>query len=351
MKPAVLAIACVSLVAGAPAVASETTRGAYYGAKQTEYPAWFRETFLDLREDVADAAKRGRRLVLLYTQDGCPYCNQLVERNFAQRDIETTLRTKFDVIALNIWGDREVTGLDGKSYTEKTFAAAERVQFTPTLVFFDERGKAILRLNGYVPPARFKAALDWVADKQETKVAFRDYVAKLEGAADKGGALTSAPFFTPLTDLRRTGKDARPLAVFFEQKDCPDCAVLHRQVLADPAVRRALAGFDNVQLDLWSRETIVTPQGRKLAVRDWARELDVKYAPHIVLFDRQGREVIRWESSFRVFHTAGMFEYVKTDAWRQEPNFQRFLSARAEAIREGGRDVDIWRNAGERPRP
>lgn len=351
MKRTLFAVAWACFLAATPALGSGTAKGAYYGAKQTEYPSWFRETFLDLREDVADAAKRGRRLVVLYTQDGCPYCNQLVERNLAQRDIESLLRTRFDVIALNIWGDREVTGLDGKRYTEKTFAAAERVQFTPTLVFFDERGKAILRLNGYVQPARFKAALDWVAGRQETKVAFRDYVAKLEGAAEKGGELIAAPFFTPLTDLRRTGSNARPLAVFFEQRDCPDCALLHSQVLADPAVRRALEGFDNVQLDLWSREAIVTPQGRRLAVRDWARELDVKYAPHIVLFDPQGKEVIRWESSFRVFHTAGMFEYVKTGAWRKEPSFQRFLSARAEAIREGGRDVDIWRNAGERDRP
>ncbi len=323
-------------------------QGAYLGAKPTEYPEWFKESFLDLKEDIAEAASAGRRVVLLFHQDNCPYCNQIVERNLAQREIETLLRTRFDVIALNMWGDRPVTGLDGKSYTEKSFAAALRVQFTPTLLFFDEAGEVILRLNGYVPPARFKAALDWVAGRMEREIAFRDYVAGLERAGvGEGRDLIRQPFFQDMTDLRRKGPKPRPLAVFFEQRDCPDCAVLHQRVLADAAVREAMAGFDVVQLDMWSNRPIVTPDGRRLTVRDWARSLDVKFAPGIVLFDASGQEVIRWESGFRVFHTAGMFDYVKSADWRREPSFQRYLSARAEHIRESGRDVNIWRYADE----
>lgn len=324
-------------------------RGAYLGAMPTEYPDWFKESFLDLKEDIAEAAARQRRVLLLFHQDNCPYCNQLVERNLAQREIEILLRTRFDVIALNMWGDRPVTGLDGQAYTEKSFAAALRVQFTPTLLFFDEAGEVILRLNGYVPPTRFKAALDWVAGRMEREIAFRDYVARLEQAGSRDGRdLISQPFFKAMTDLRRKGPKPRPLAVFFEQRDCPDCVVLHRRVLADAAVREAMAGFDAVQLDMWSRQAVITPDGRRLAIRDWARELDVKFAPGIVLFDPDGREVIRWESGFRVFHTAGMFDYVKSGAWRREPSFQRYLSARAEHIRESGRDVNIWRYADER---
>jgi hypothetical protein len=37
------------------------------------------------------------------------------------------------------------------------------VQFTPTLVFFDEKGGVALRVNGYYPPDRFLAALDAAA--------------------------------------------------------------------------------------------------------------------------------------------------------------------------------------------
>jgi thioredoxin-related protein len=333
-----------SLHAAEPAT---TKPGTYYGAKPTEYPAWFKQSFLDLKEDIKEAQKTGKRVVLLFTQNGCPYCNLLVERNLSQRGIEDTLKTKFDVIAVNMWGDSEITGLDGKVYTEKTYSAALKIQFTPTLLFFDEAGNTILRLNGYVPPNRFQAALDWVAGKQEKQQAFRDFVAAREAHGKSESALIDEPFFRKTSDLSRRGKSARPLAVFFEQKDCPDCEVLHRRVLADPDIRAELARLDNVQLDMWSNELVTTPAGKRLPVREWARQLGVNYAPGIVLFDAAGEEVIRWESSFRVFHTLGMFDYTASGAYRQEPSFQRFLSARAEHIRDSGRDVNIWRYADE----
>lgn len=351
MKPWLITLLLFVLSPGA--LAAETppghaAKGAYLGAKSTEYPAWFKESFLDLRDDLAEAGKRGRRVMLMFTQDNCPYCNLLVERNLSQRDIEALLKDKFEVIALNMWGDRPVTGVDGRSQSEKAYAQSLKIQFTPTLLFFDEAGQVILRLNGYVPPARFKAALDWVAEHRETQEPFRDYVADREGAAGGRGELIAEGFFLPsAADLRRRGKAARPLAVFFEQKDCPDCETLHRRVLADPELHALLKRFDNAQLDLWSRAPMMTPDGQRTTARDWARKLDVKYAPGIVLFDSRGKEIIRWESSFRVFHTAGMFDYVLSGAWRQEPEFQRYLSSRGDRIRESGRAINIWRYADE----
>jgi thioredoxin-related protein len=322
--------------------------GTYYGAKATEYPAWFKDSFLNLKEDIDEARRNGKRVILMFTQNGCPYCSALVERNLSQREIEATMREKFDVIAVNLWGDKEMVGLDGKTYTEKSYSAAQKIQFTPSLVFYDESGKTLLRLNGYVPPARFQAALDWVGGRHENKIAFRDFVAAREAPKQASGEMIRQDFFLKnVTDLRRRGKAAKPLAVYFEQKDCPDCEVLHRRVLADPEARAAIGKFDNVQLDMWSTGMIVTPAGKRMAVRDWVRELGVNYAPGIVLFDSTGKEVIRWESSFRVFHTQGMFDYVTTGSHLTEPSFQRFLSARAEHIRESGRDVNIWRYADE----
>jgi hypothetical protein len=68
-----------------------------------------------------------------------------------------------------------------------------------------------------------------------------------------------------------------------------------------------------------------------------------------VLFDPQGREIIRSEAFFKVFHTQGIFAYVAEGAYKTEPNFQRYLSARAEKLREQGKDVDIWRMGKEVP--
>ena len=83
--------------------------------------------------------------------------------------------------------------------------------------------------------------------------------------------------------------------------------------------------------------------GETLTAREWARRLEVKYAPTIVLFDQEGREVIRSEAYFKAFHTQSILDYVGSGAYRTEPEFQRYLSDRADRIRSQGKDVDIWK--------
>ena len=325
-------------------MASEKKRGAYQGAIATEYPAWFKDSFLNLSDDIAEARTHNKRVMLMFTQDNCPYCNALVERNLAQKDIEQGLRERFDVIALNVWGDREVIGLDGARHTEKGYASLLKVQFTPTLLFFDEAGQVILRLNGYLPPERFKTAIEYVAQRKEKSISYRDYIAANTPPAS-GGELFKEDFFKPAPYrlTRKPGTSSRPLAVFFEQKDCPSCAELHQKVLSDPDTRAILKKLEVIQLDMWSKTPLINPQGKRLTVREWAKALDVKYAPTIVLFDERGREIIRSEAFFKTFHTQGIFAYLAEGGYKTEPDFQRYLSARAEKLREQGKDVDIWR--------
>lgn len=60
-----------------------------------------------------------------------------------------------------------------------------------------------------------------------------------------------------------------------------------------------------------------------------------------MLFNEKGQEIIRSEAFFKVFHTQGIFTYVSSGAYVKEPSLQRYLSAKAEHMREQGRDVDI----------
>lgn len=324
-------------------------KGKSLGAVATEYPAWFHDGFLDIKEDIAAATAAGKQLIILFTQDGCPYCNALVERNLAQRDIEELVRGKFMVDAMNIVGDRPVTGIDAKSYTEKTFSESMKVQFTPTLLFFNDRGEIILRLNGYLPPDQFKTALNYIVEKKD-QLSFRDYL-ELNSPPPKAGTMNKEAFFQPppYNLTRGSGAKDKPIAVFFEQKDCPNCDTLHQKVLTDPDTRKMLSKFTAIQLDMWDRTPVVTPGGKSVTAREWAKQLDIKYAPTIVLFNDGGREVIRSEAFFKVFHTQSIFDYVLNGAYKQQPNFQRFISSRSEHMREQGIDVDIWSMNTEEP--
>lgn len=311
------------------------------GVGQFEVPRWFKQSFLDLPEDVAEAAKHGKRLLLYFGQEGCPYCAELFNNNFSQAHIVEYTQKNFDAIELDIWGDREVTDFSGRKLPEKEFAASLKVLFTPTLLFIDEKGKTVLRINGYYPPHQFLAALRYAAEKQEKRLSFRDYLAR-QAPSPARGMLHPQPFFAkPPYDLSKVPLD-RPIAVFFEQKDCAGCDRLHEEMLNDPATQEWIKRFQAIQLDRWSDTPVVTPAGRKTTARQWADKMNLAYVPSAVFFDG-GKEVIKIETFIKGFHVQSVLEYVATGVYKKQPELQRFIRERAERLREQGKTVDLWR--------
>ncbi len=307
-----------------------------------DIPKWFTDTFLDFREDVRDAAKENRRLLIYFGQDGCPYCTELMQTSFTQPRIVEKTRKNFTAIALNVWGDREVTWVDGKTEREKDFAKRMKVQFTPTILLLDEKGAIAARLNGYYPPHRMEAALDFAAGHLEKKQVFADYMrTSVKEAASE--TLHDEPFFIkpPFALARKPG--GKPLAVIFETKFCSGCDEMHREAFRRPEVAKQLASHDVARFALGDRTALVRPDGRKTTADAWARDLKIAYTPSIVFFGTDGREAFRVESYVRPFHLAASFEYVASGAYRSEPSLQRFIQARAEQMRERGQPVDLWK--------
>ncbi len=297
-----------------------------------EHPPWFKMSFLDLRDDLADAVQRGKRGIIVYFgQENCAYCEALIKVNFGQEDISKYTQSHFDVIELDIWGSREVTDLDGDKYTERDFAVFHNTNFTPSLLFFDQEGELALRLRGYYPPYRFRAALEYVADGHYRKESFRDYLARANPPPKfELGDLNEEEFFLPPPHMldRSRIRAQRPLIVFFEQHDCHACDVLHTEPLSDPEVRLRLHDFDVVQVDMWSNDPIVTPDGRKRSIVDWSRELDVFFAPTLVFFDEGGREVMRIASVVQVYRLGRVLEYVENRGYESGLTYQQWHGRR-----------------------
>jgi len=333
VKPRIFLLSLLILCGSAP--------GAEPGERSIAIPPWFTETFLDFREDVAEAAIKGKRLMAYFGQDGCPYCRELIQTNFSQKAIADKTRRHFTAIAFNIWGDREVTWTDGRKFSEKQFAAFLKIQFTPTLLFFDERGTVVARLNGYYPPQRFEAAIDWVAGRMENRLSLADHLKRsVKEAASP--ALHDEPFFLkPPYDLRR--KTKKPLAVFFETPSCAACDELHAEGFRRAEIAQSLGRFEVARFALGERTTVITPAGEHLPAEDWARALGIAYTPSVVFFGADGGEAFRIEAYLRPFHLAGSLDYVASGAYLREPNFQRFLQTRAREMRDRGKAVDLWR--------
>ena len=302
-----------------------------------EKPAWFKVSFLDLFEDINEAADNNKRLMVYYYQDGCPYCKKLLEDNFGQRNIANKTQQYFDVVAINLWGDQEVTVGD-KTYTEKEFAEALKVQYTPTLLFFNEDNKIAFRANGYYPPEKFSALLDYIGKKQETKLSYQDYMAKVNPQPSTGRLHNDINTVDSVTDLSAQNK---PLLVMFEQRKCSSCDELHLDILKRKESVTLLSGFNVVVLDMWSNEMITPPAGKKIKIRDWAKKLNVKYAPSLLFFNNEGEEVFRTDAYLKAFHTQTAMDYVSSGAYKTQSNFQRFVDKRADHLREQGIEVNL----------
>ncbi len=335
MKRILLLVASMLAALAGPAAAQDASPYAI------DIPPWFANTFLDFREDVADAAKEGKRLLVYVGQDGCPYCRKLMTTNFSQRGIVEKTRKHFVPIALNLYGDRETTWIDGRTMSEKALARALDVQFTPTVLFLDERGKVVVRLDGYYPPQRFEAVLDYVAGRHEGREPLADWLGR-NAKEPASPRLVDEPFFLPPPyDLRR-GSGAKPFAVVFETVDCPACDEMHREGFRRREVLEQVAHFDVVRFSISAATPLTTPDGRATTAHAWARELGVAWTPSIVFFDASGAEVFRIAAYLRPFHLASSFAYVAERGYASEPSFQRWLQARAEHLRAQGARVELW---------
>lgn len=338
MKIILTVVLCLLVV---PSYADSHKQGAYLGAKTSEKPHWFKESFLDFEEDIAEASEQNKRVMLYFHQQGCPYCARLVEENFSDPEIESFVRKHFDGITINMWGDREIISVGGKKFTEKTFASALKVQYTPTLMFLDEQGKVALRLNGYYPSSQFLLALNYVAQKQETRQSFNEYL--LANSTVDTGQLINEDFYLSDVDLQSIIHNGdKPLAIYFEVAKCEECKALHQRILTDEPTRQLITEMNNVQLNGFSDIGLITPDGQRMSQREYAKQLNISYFPSVVFLDRQGLEVHRMEGFLKTFHFQSSLAYVLEQAYLRQPSFQRYLSTRGEKLRGMGFDTDIW---------
>jgi len=102
------------------------------------HQSWFQLSFLNLKDDFAEAKAAGKRFAVIFEQRGCPYCTKLHTEVLAQRYINDYLRENFTILQLDIWGAREVTDFDGAVLPERALAERWGVIFTPTVVFFKD---------------------------------------------------------------------------------------------------------------------------------------------------------------------------------------------------------------------
>ena len=266
-----------------------------------DIPPWFAETFLDFREDIADAAKDGRRLMVYFGQDGCPYCRQLMVTNFSQRQIVDKTRRHFVADRAQHLG-RPRGHLARRAHDERKGARprARRAVHADAAVLRREGRRSSRGSTATIRRTRFEAVLDYVAGKHEKQRNAR----RVHGAPDAGprasATLADEPFFVkppydPRAQARRQAarRGLRDAVLRGVRRNAP------RRVSPRRTCSAQLARFDVARFGLGARTEVTTPDGAKVKADAWARDLGVAYTPTIVFFDAGGREVFRIDAYLR----------------------------------------------------
>ena len=319
--------------------------GEFLGAKTVEvFPDWFKTSFMEFIDDLEEASDEDRHVMIYFWQNGCPYCAKLVEHNFHDDALVEKLTGHFDVIETNMWGDRALVDWKETEFTEKEFSSYMSVQFTPTLIFLNSSGETVLRLNGYQSVEKMHSVLDYVSSKSYLNESFSGYINNLK--KDKSGELNVNPMFEdgPHMLSRSNALPAQSyLAVFFEEPNCKECDTFHNTMMQLDRTKELLGQMQVVRLNSISDEKVITPTGKRTTASEWYEDLKLTYKPAIVFFDKEGIEIIRKDAMFKEYHLHGIFTYVLSASYEDQPNFQRYLEAKSDKLRDEGITVDIWK--------
>lgn len=183
------------VVAGLVLFALNPVRANEVGEDGLHREPWFSITFRDVAEDIKSAAAEGKRLVLIYEQRGCIYCKEMHEQVLSDPAVRDYLQKNFVVVEYNLFGDEEVTDLDGTKLTEKTAARKWGYIFTPTIVFLPEtapknttvRDAAVATMPGAFKKGTFLDLFHWVREKRyETDESFPNYHIRMSKARASG---------------------------------------------------------------------------------------------------------------------------------------------------------------------
>jgi thioredoxin-related protein len=314
--------------------AAQPAEGRLKGGVGYALPAWFKQSFLDLREDVREARERGRQVMLFLHLDECPYCARMLQESFVRGDNHDIMRARFDVIGINIRGALDVTAPGGARFTERTYARHVKVFATPTIVFLDPEGGTALQLTGYRDPAALRHALEYVHGQAYRRQDFAAYLAARERPAVY--RLREHPRFSPQRDFKGW---RRPLAVLFEDQHCAECARFHERTLNHPDVLAEMEQLLFVRLDAESDERVVAPDGTLTTPARWVRALGLTYRPSVVLF-AEGREIFRIDARYYHFHFKEALRYVTGGHYKRYPTISAYNAARREELRKRGVDID-----------
>ena len=318
--------------------------GKVLGIQNVVIPSYFKDSFLEFREDAKEASDAGKHMLVFADLKGCPYCAKMIRDNFQASEKEggnrEFLEKHFDNIHIDIKGDREVAFNETTEVSERELAQALQVKYTPTLLFMNADNKVVARLNGYRSPREFRQVLNYVNEKAYEKTDFPTY--REQHLTDTVYSFLDYDLLTDITDFQKANQQDKPLAIIFEDKTCDECERFHKEILDLPETKALLKQFNFVRLDALSDKEIIDVDGHKTTPRKWLKKLGISYRPAFLLYS-EGDKIEQVTGLLKSFHFQQLLSYVANKKYDDYPNWIAYGKEYSASFLNAGKDIDIWK--------
>lgn len=311
--------------------------GKLSGGTMHEVPEWFKESFLDIKEDISEAEANNKHFMIFMDLEGCPYCSKMLNENFiTQNKTSEFIKKYFDVINIDVKGSREISWDENTTLTEKALAEKLEIQYSPTILFFNKNKEVVVRVNGYRNKDDFKYILEFVQGKYYEQMSLTQYLEKI----------TKETLYTFIEnkmfkDLKDLSKIKTPLAVIFEDGSCTQCDYFHNRLLKDKDVLKEFKNFTIVRLNANSDEQIIDIDGNKTTAKEWVKKINLDYRPGILLYDNK-KLISTVDALLYPFHFKELLRYVGEKHYKKYPkSYLDYLRVRQSELLKQGININL----------
>jgi len=127
------------------------------------------DVFYSAFQDTAKIGPNGKGMILVFGANTDPYTMKLKEDIFKSKEIQTRLQNDFssyyfkanDNLRCKLYHEGEYMDVD-----TKTLISIYSITGTPTIIFTDVQGKAVIVVPGYMPTKQFLTTMDFIKSKK-----------------------------------------------------------------------------------------------------------------------------------------------------------------------------------------
>lgn len=145
-------------------------------------PNWLKPEKINIQNK-----KKRKPTIVFFQTDWCVSCKVMEKTTFGNQDVSKLINENFNIVKIDAASQDAITFF-GKQYVgtgkmnphQLTQSLLQNNLQLPAVVFFDESGKLVSKLNGYLNIQNLKPLIHFFSEKKYQNISYNDYLKSLK---------------------------------------------------------------------------------------------------------------------------------------------------------------------------